>query len=171
MVSQVVPLQRSVPADRRGHYDPLPSQRAPLRAYDRRIEARQPSSLPHLAAGGQTTGILVVDDARTTGPLVYLLHSLGYWATRSASSGATALDLAEDFLPSVVLISLQLPDMSGYRVAAALRARGRGRELRLIALTTDHVHAGRDEAREAGFERYLAKPVGATALHQLLGPQ
>jgi CheY-like chemotaxis protein len=101
---------------------------------------------------------------------VYLLHSLGYWATRSASYGASALNLAQDFLPSIVLISLQLPDMSAYRVAARLRDQAGGRELRLIALTTDYVHTGRDLARQAGFERYLAKPVGAVALQQLLRP-
>jgi two-component system chemotaxis response regulator CheY len=114
--------------------------------------------------------ILLVDDACTTGPLVYLLHSLGYWATRSASCGASALNLAQDFSPSIVLISLQLPDMSAYRVAASLRDQAREKPLRLIALTTDYVHTGRDMARQAGFERYLAKPVGAIALRQLLRP-
>lgn len=142
-----------------------------MRAYDHGIEERQPSSTPLLAAGSQTAGILIVDDVGTTGLLVYLLHSLGCWATRSASRGATALSLAEDFLPSIVLISLQLPDMSAYYLAAHLRNQANGREMRLIALTTDHLHAGRDLARQAGFERYLAKPVGAGALQQLLRPQ
>jgi CheY-like chemotaxis protein len=38
----------------------------------------------------------------------------------------------------------------------------------LIALTADFAHAGRDRARQAGFERYLAKPVSVSALQQLL---
>lgn len=112
-----------------------------------------------------------MDEASTTGPLVYLLHSLGYWATRSASCGATALNVAQDFLPSVVLITLQLPDMSAYHVATRLRDQAGRRKLRLIALTTDYMHAGRDLARQAGFERYLAKPVGAVALQELLRSQ
>jgi CheY-like chemotaxis protein len=128
-------------------------------------------SLPLLATAGQPADILIVDDVCTTGPLVYLLHSLGYWATRSASCGESALNLAQDFLPSIVLITLQLPDMSAYRVAARLRDQARGKPLRLIALTTDYVHTGRDLARQSGFERYLAKPVGAVALRQLLRPQ
>jgi CheY-like chemotaxis protein len=81
------------------------------------------------------------------------------------------LDLAQDFPPSIVLISLQLPDMSAYRVATQLRSQAAGRQLRLIALTTDYVHTGRELARQAGFERYLAKPVGAVALQQLLRPR
>jgi CheY-like chemotaxis protein len=68
----------------------------------------------------------------------------------------------------VVLLALDLPGMSAYRVAERLRERADGRQLRLIALTADYVHAGRDLAREAGFERFLAKPVSGSALHQLL---
>jgi CheY-like chemotaxis protein len=172
MSTQTVSLQPSAPSVRRGH-QPAWSSRpaASLRSYDHAIEARQPLSLPLLATAGQPTGILIVDNAGVTGPLVYLLHSLGYWATRAAYCGESALNLAQDFLPSIVLISLQLPDMSAYRVAARLREQAGGRQLRLIALTTDYVHTGRDLARQAGFERYLAKPVGAVALRQLLRPQ
>jgi DNA-binding response OmpR family regulator len=78
------------------------------------------------------------------------------------------LNLAQDFLPSIVLLTLKLPDMSAYRVAARLRDQSAGRELRLIALTDECVHTGRELAREAGFERYMAKPVGALELQQLL---
>jgi CheY-like chemotaxis protein len=85
-----------------------------------------------------------------------------------ASCGETALEVAQDSLPSVVLLALELPDMSAYRVATQLRDQAAGRELRLIALTDDYAHTGRDLARQAGFERYLAKPVSVSALHQLL---
>jgi CheY-like chemotaxis protein len=169
MTTQMIPLQRSVPAARRGHQYPWSGRRAnSLRLYDHGIEARQPCELPLLETGTQPTGILIVDDDRTTGPLVYLLHSLGYWSTRAASCGQSALDLAQDFFPSIVLLTLKLPDMSAYRVAARLRDLAKGRRLRLIALTDESVHTGRELAREAGFERYMAKPVGALALQQLL---
>ena len=136
---------------------------------DRGLEARHvPRSLPLLGTTGESTRILIVDDVYSTGPLEYLLHGLGYWTTRVASCGETALTTAQDFLPSVVLLSLDLQGMSPYRVAERLRERAAGRQLRLIALTADYVHAGRDLAREAGFERFLAKPVNGSALHQLL---
>lgn len=172
MTSEIVSLRREAPSGRREHYYPWSSRRTTsLRAYDHGIEARQPLSMPLAAAGGQTTGILLVDDLFTTLPLVYLLHTLGYCATRSASCGIAALNLAQDFSPSIALISLQLPDMSAYRVAVQLRSQARGRKIRLIALTSDHLHAARDLARQAGFERYLAKPVDAAALQQLLRSQ
>jgi len=127
-----------------------------------------PLTPPVVGAAGEPMRILLVDDLATTGPLEYLLHGLGYWATRVAPCGKTALRLAGDFFPSLVLLSLDLPDMSAYRVAAQLRDGSEGRELRLIALTGECTHSGRDLAREAGFERYLVKPVSVSALNQLV---
>jgi CheY-like chemotaxis protein len=169
MRSQITPLQPPAPSARRGHrYAWSNGHSTSLRLYDRGIEAQQISSLPLLGTNGQPTHILIVDDVHTTGPLVYLLHGLGYWSTQVASCGETALEVAQDSLPSVVLLALELPDMSAYRVATQLRDQAAGRELRLIALTDDYAHTGRDLARQAGFERYLAKPVSVSALHQLL---
>jgi CheY-like chemotaxis protein len=142
-----------------------------LRSSAGEVRARYvPLSVPLPATTGEPTRILLVDDLDTTGPLANLLHGLGYWTTRVAVSGETALKTAHEFAPSVVLLALDLPDMSSYSLATQLRnwAGGRGRELRLIALTGDGAYPGRDLARRAGFERYLAKPVDSGALNQLL---
>jgi CheY-like chemotaxis protein len=169
MTSQITSFQGPAPSAWRGHQHAWSSRRTTyLRSYDHGIEARRPLSLPLLATSGQPARILIVDDLYTTGPLVHLLHGLGYWTTRVASCGETALHLAQDFLPSIVLLTLQLPEMSAYRIAARLRDRAAGRELRLIALTDDCAHTDRELARQAGFERYLAKPVSISALQQLL---
>jgi CheY-like chemotaxis protein len=101
-------------------------------------------------------------------PLQRLLRGLGYWTTQVAASGAAALEMAQSFSPSIVLLCLELPDMSAYEVAQQLRDRAETRRLRLIALTGDYAHAGRDEARQAGFERYLAKPVNVSDLQRLV---
>ena len=127
-----------------------------------------PLTVPLPATTGDPTRILIVDEVCTTEPLEYLLHGLGYWTTRVASSGEIALEMAHDFAPAVVLLTLDLPDMSSYRLAAKLRDRAGRRELRLIALTGDCLYLARDLARRAGFERYLAKPVDIGALSQLL---
>jgi CheY-like chemotaxis protein len=129
-----------------------------------------PPSLPLPGKTREPTRILIVivDDADSTAPLEDLLHGLGYWTTKVASCGETALILAQDFFPAVVLLALDLPGMSAYHVAQRLRERTQVPGLRLIALTGDFEHAGRDLAREAGFERYLAKPVSVAALQQLL---
>jgi CheY-like chemotaxis protein len=112
--------------------------------------------------------ILVVDDDGVAADsLASLLQSSGYGDARVAYTGATALTLAAKFLPTVLLVDLDLPDMSGYDVARHLSQHPKLQGLRLIALTYSSEHPGRELAREAGIERYLSKPVGSTDLDEL----
>ena len=109
--------------------------------------------------------ILIVDnDISSSDSLERLLHASGYSQTRVAYSGHAALAIAAEFQPSVVLLELNLLDMSGFEVARLLREQAQGHDLRLIALTPSGEHAGRELARVAGFERYLLKPVAAAGL-------
>jgi CheY-like chemotaxis protein len=119
------------------------------------------------ARGGMRRILIVDDDVDAAAALVSLLHSAGYGDTRVAYTGATALALAVEFLPTVLLVDLDLPDMSGYAVARQLSQHPQLQNLRLIALTPNSAHPGRELAREAGIERYLIKPVGAAALEEL----
>jgi CheY-like chemotaxis protein len=112
--------------------------------------------------------LIVDDDISSSDSLERMLHASGYSETRVAYSGHAALAIAAEFQPSVVLLELNLLDMSGYEVARLLREHAQSHELRLIALTSSREHAGRELARVAGFERYLLKPVAALDLSGLL---
>jgi len=57
--------------------------------------------------------------------------------------------------------------VKSYDVARHLSQHPQLQNLRLIALTANSEHPGRELAREAGIERYLIKPVGAAALNEL----
>ena len=121
------------------------------------------------AASAEPVRILIVDnDIRSSDSMELMLHASGYSETRVAYSGHAALAIAAEFQPSVVLLELNLLDMSGYEVARSLRGHARSRDLRLIALTSSREHAGRERARAAGFERYLLTPVTALDLAELL---
>jgi CheY-like chemotaxis protein len=111
--------------------------------------------------------LIVDDDVDAADALASLLQSAGHGDARVANTGAAALDLAVKFVPTVLLVDLDLPDMSGYDVARHLSQHPQLHNLRLIALTADSEHPGRELAREAGIERYLIKPVGAAALDEL----
>jgi CheY-like chemotaxis protein len=120
------------------------------------------------AARADMPRILIVDnDVVAANALAALLHSSGHGDARVAESGATAIALAVEFAPTVLLVDLDLPDMSGYDVARHLSQHPLLQNLRLIALTANSDHPGRELAREAGIERYLVKPVGAEALDEL----
>ena len=111
--------------------------------------------------------LIIDDDLSATDALASLLQSMGYGDARVAYTGQTGLALALEFEPTVVLVDLELPDMSGYEVARHLSQHPRLQTLRLIALTADSEHPGRELAREAGVERYLSKPVGSAELAEL----
>jgi len=111
--------------------------------------------------------LIVGHDIESSSSLERMLEASGYSETRVAYSGHAALAMADAFQPSMVLLELDLPDMSGYEVARILRERAQSHDLRLIALTSSGEHAGRERARVAGFERYLLKPVAAIDLAAL----
>jgi CheY-like chemotaxis protein len=119
-------------------------------------------------ASGDMPRILIVDsDVAAANALAALLQSSGHGDARVAESGATAITLAVEFAPTVLLVDLDLPDMSGYDVARQLSQHPQLQNLRLIALTANSDHPGRELAREAGIERYLVKPIGVAALDKL----
>lgn len=65
-------------------------------------------------------------------------------------------------------LDLSLLDMTGYHLAQSLRDRAQSRGVRLIALTSSPEHAGREQARAAGFERYLIKPIASVELSNVM---
>ncbi|MEF2145157.1 MAG: response regulator [Desulfovibrionaceae bacterium] len=105
--------------------------------------------------------ILVVDDnplhADTTAAL---LRKIGC-DIQVALNGASALILAREHHPKVVLLDLQLPDMTGFELTARLRQEqdaGTLPELLIIALTGHALPDHLEQCRAAGMNGHLAKP-------------
>ena len=116
--------------------------------------------------------LLVVDnDMRSADSLELMLNAAGYTETRVAYSAHAALALAGEFRPDVAFLEMNLLDMDSNDLAQRLRERAQIRDLRLIAMTSSRQHAGRDVARNAGFERYLLKPIKVADLSKLLDLQ
>ena len=110
--------------------------------------------------------LLIVDDnqdaART---LAELLDALGH-APRVAYSAAEALAPADVAFDACVL-DIGLPDMTGYELAAALRAQGHDRAT-YIALTGYGQAHDRVLSKAAGFDHHLVKPVDLDRLLDVL---
>jgi CheY-like chemotaxis protein len=122
-----------------------------------------------MAVATEAVRILIVDnDMSSADSLEVMLHAAGYSNTRVAYSGHAALAIAADFLPTMVLLELNLLDMNGYALAKLLREHAQSRRLRVVALTSSREHAGREQARLVGCERYLLKPVAPLDLMELL---
>lgn len=115
------------------------------------------------------TRFLIVDGDRQVGRnLSFMLEARGYSEVRSVRSAARAEAIFGQFQPGIVFMELDLPDNANLQLAAHLRRTTRLRKFRLIALTSDMEHPAREEARAAGFERYLVKPVAQDELDKIL---
>jgi CheY-like chemotaxis protein len=112
--------------------------------------------------------ILVVDDNRDSADaLAWLLQSIGHEA-RTAYDGPSALLAAERHSPDVVIQDLGMPDMSGYEIAQRMRKLSAARRALLVAVTGRARPDALCIAKEAGFDRLLLKPVGLSALEEVL---
>ena len=90
--------------------------------------------------------------------LATLLELHGY-ACMVAFDGTSALALAETFGPTVGVIDLGLPDISGFDVAMSLRNGRVTAPLTLVALSGYSGNDYRANAAQAGFDHYFAKPL------------
>ena len=114
--------------------------------------------------------ILVVDDNHDAAQsLSMLLTSKGHtvWL---AHDGYEALEVALAERPQVVLLDIGLPGMDGYAVARALRQHPDAKMTHLIALSGYGRPEDREQAKTAGFNGYLVKPVNFDELQCALNP-
>ena len=82
--------------------------------------------------------------------------------------GASALDVARQWMPEVVLLDIGMPGMDGHQVARSLRAQVGARVPFLVALTGWGQAQDRERTRHSGFDHHLVKPVEMKTLQRLL---
>lgn len=109
--------------------------------------------------------VLIDDDDDARELLSMLLGSDGH-AIVEAATGAEGLDAVREHAPDLVLVDLDLPDVSGLDVARELRAEGS--RVHLVALTGRAHHADRSAATAAGFDHHVTKPVDLGRLRAYL---
>lgn len=114
------------------------------------------------------TRVLVVDDYPDSAETASMLLMLYGHECRTAVTGRSALDQAAVFDPDIVILDISLPDMSGYEVARALRARPGGQELYLAAVTGWSQPQDREQAFAAGFDQHVVKPTNSAKILEIL---
>jgi CheY-like chemotaxis protein len=85
-----------------------------------------------------------------------------------AGSGPEGVEMAFAVRPEVALIDIGLPGLDGNEVARRIRSILDEDEMSLIAMTGYGQPEDRRRALQAGFDRYLVKPVDPAVLSQLL---
>jgi CheY-like chemotaxis protein len=111
--------------------------------------------------------VLVVDDNQDAADtLTELLRFSGY-EVETAYSGMNALARVRVFHPDVVLCDINLPELSGYDIAKAIRSHETSRT-KLVAISGYAQPEYIRRSREAGFDAHLAKPAEPADIENLL---
>ena len=112
--------------------------------------------------------IVVADDNEDSAQTFAMLLSFSGHEVRIAHDGTEALDALRDFRPDVAFLDIEMPGLSGYEVAQAVRCEAWGRDVTLIAVTGWGQPEDSQRARSAGFDRHIVKPIDPDEVDRLL---
>jgi CheY-like chemotaxis protein len=122
------------------------------------------------ARGNRRLRILLAEDNAVNQILVVrLLEKEGHQAA-VAGNGKEVLDRVAKEHFDLVLMDVQMPEISGFEATAAIRQRehGTGRRLPIVAMTAHAMKGDRERCLEAGMDGYVAKPIQAGELFEVI---
>ena len=126
---------------------------------------REPAVAP---PAGVVRRVLIVDDNEAFLESVSLIvEKLGH-EVRTACDGRSAVEVASEFEPEVVLMDLGMPEMNGFDAGRILQAQPWSGDMTLVALTGWGRDEDKERTKEAGFHHHLVKPVTVDELRALL---
>jgi PAS domain S-box-containing protein len=133
-------------------------------------EAKAPAPGPAVRTG-KLRILLAEDNVVNQRVAVGLLGRRGYQVV-VADNGKEALAQLDSGQPDfdLVLMDVQMPEMGGFEATAAIRAaeKGTGRHLPIIAMTAHALKGDRERCLAAGMDDYLAKPLRAAQLEEVI---
>src|SRR5215470_9947281 len=103
--------------------------------------------------------ILYIEDDPGSQMLVQRTLSFAGYHVVVASRGIEGLDMAVKVQPDLILMDINLPDLSGREVTTKLRSDDRFRATPIVALTALSQAGEREKAIAAGATGYLTKPI------------
>jgi CheY-like chemotaxis protein len=130
-----------------------------------------PVPSPNATASTQGHRILLIEDNLDAADTLQELLELEGHTVSVAYDGREGVEKAQRELPTVVLCDLGLPGLTGFEVAAALRATPSLRDVFLVALTGYTQPDDIRKVRAAGFDAHVAKPARLETLVALLNRQ
>ncbi len=106
--------------------------------------------------------VLIVEDNELNMKLFHdLLEAHGY-ATVETSDGQAVLDIARTEKPDLILMDIQLPEISGLDVTRRLKSDEELKSIPVIAVTAFAMKGDEQKIREGGCEDYISKPISVT---------
>jgi PAS domain S-box-containing protein len=142
----------------------LPLSTEPLDRIPQEVETSQFSSVPESEAG---LSILYIEDNPANMDLVeqILKSHLPDVKLLTATLGKTGLEMARKHHPSLILLDLNLPGMSGLEVFAKLKQSPETQDISVIAISSNAMEDDITKTLALGLDEYLTKPI---ILHEFL---
>jgi two-component system, cell cycle response regulator DivK len=110
-------------------------------------------------SGDAPKTVLIVEDNELNMKLFHdLLDAHGY-GTIKTRSGMDALALAREHRPSLILMDIQLPEVSGLEVTKWLKEDDELRSIPVVAVTAFAMKGDEERIRRGGCEAYISKPI------------
>ena len=106
--------------------------------------------------------VLIVEDNELNMKLFHdLLEAQGYEILETRE-GLQALSLAREHRPDLILMDIQLPEISGLEVTKWIKEDDDLRAIPVIAVTAFAMKGDEERIRQGGCEAYLSKPISVT---------
>jgi two-component system, cell cycle response regulator DivK len=120
----------------------------------------QTSGHPEAAA---VKTVLIVEDNELNMKLFNdLLEAHGYRVLQTRE-GLSALDIARQHKPDLILMDIQLPEVSGIEVTKWLKEDDELRSIPVVAVTAFAMKGDEQKIREGGCEAYISKPISVAS--------
>lgn len=119
-----------------------------------------------IAAFSMPKTILIVEDNELNMKLFNdLLQAHGY-NTLQAKDGRVVVDLTRETRPDLILMDIQLPEISGLEIAKMLKADDELRSIPVVAVTAFAMKGDEQKIRNGGCDGYIAKPISVASFLQ-----
>ncbi len=112
--------------------------------------------------------ILLMDDSKFLADILATFFRLDGFTPRAVYDGTEALAAIREQMPHIAFLDVAMPGMDGLEVARAIRREHPQAAVILVALSGWDEPHHRLEAKEAGFDHFLAKPVDAVGIREFL---
>ncbi|TAN56025.1 MAG: response regulator [Magnetospirillum sp.] len=110
--------------------------------------------------------VLIVEDNDLNMKLFNdLLQANGY-TTLQTKDGREAMDIARKHRPDLILMDIQLPEISGLEITKMLKDDEELKHIPVIAVTAFAMKGDEEKIREGGCEGYIAKPISVSSFLQ-----
>lgn len=103
--------------------------------------------------------VLIVEDNPINMKLTSELIKIAGYEALQAADANTAIAIAREVLPSLILMDIQLPGMDGITALKLLKGDEKTRHIKIIALTAFAMKGDREQFIAAGCDGYVSKPI------------